>query len=232
MLVDCDLMFGAAVCCYPTVGGAVRHDYQAGVFCFHIGQILDARVFDFGACDNFWGEMQWIRYAAVGCSIWYVLDQIGSLTIALDGYGSNGLPIFGACDNFWKEMVGARIGMFCAGGQVGNLLLQVGYHALHDPNLGLLFGAVFMLTDPVTSPTSSLGKIIFAIGAAMLTMLIRVSGSLPEGVVFSIVLMNLFVPIIDSAIKGRTTTKLWKQWVIIAAGVVIAVLVNVGFALL
>lgn len=97
---------------------------------------------------------------------------------------------------------------------------------------GLLFGAVFMLTDPVTSPTSSLGKIIFAIGAAMLTMLIRVSGSLPEGVVFSIVLMNLFVPIIDSAIKGRTTTKLWKQWIIIAAGVVIAVLVNVGFALL
>ena len=96
---------------------------------------------------------------------------------------------------------------------------------------GLLFGAVFMLTDPVTSPTSSLGKIIFAIGAAMLTMLIRM-GDAPEGVVFSIVLMNLFVPIIDSAIKGRTTTKLWKQWVIIAAGVVIAVLVNVGFALL
>lgn len=97
---------------------------------------------------------------------------------------------------------------------------------------GLLFGAVFMLTDPVTSPTSSLGKIIFAIGAAMLTMLIRVSGSLPEGVVFSIVIMNLLVPIIDGAIKGRTTTKIWKQCIIIAAGVVIAVLVNVGFALL
>ena len=46
-------MFGEVGWWYPTVGGAVRHDYQAGVFCFHIGQIPDARVFDFGACDVF-----------------------------------------------------------------------------------------------------------------------------------------------------------------------------------
>ena len=97
---------------------------------------------------------------------------------------------------------------------------------------GLMFGAVFMITDPVTSPTSSLGKIIFAIGAAMLTMLIRVSGNLPEGVVFSIVIMNLMVPLIDGAIKGRTTNKVWKSWITVAVALVIAVLVNVGFALL
>ena len=97
---------------------------------------------------------------------------------------------------------------------------------------GLMFGAVFMITDPVTSPTSSLGKIIYAVGAAMLTMLIRVCGSLPEGVVFSIVIMNFMVPLIDGAIKGRTTDKVWKSWVTVAVAVVIAVLVNVGFALL
>ena len=97
---------------------------------------------------------------------------------------------------------------------------------------GLLFGAVFMVTDPVTSPTSPLGKVIFAIGAAMLTMLIRVSGSLPEGVVFSIVIMNLVTPLIDSAIKGKTTEKVWKSWVVAGAAIVVAVLVNVGFALL
>lgn len=97
---------------------------------------------------------------------------------------------------------------------------------------GLLFGGVFMVTDPVTSPTSPLGKVIFAIGAAMLTMLIRVSGNLPEGVVFSIVIMNLVTPLIDSAIKGKTTTKVWKSWVIAGCAIVIAVLVNVGFALL
>ena len=96
---------------------------------------------------------------------------------------------------------------------------------------GLLFGGVFMVTDPVTSPTSPLGKVIFAIGAAMLTMLIRVSGNLPEGVVFSIVIMNLCTPLIDSAIKGKTD-KEWKSWVIAGSALVIAVLVNVGFALL
>ena len=89
-----------------------------------------------------------------------------------------------------------------------------------------------MVTDPVTSPTSPLGKVIFAIGAAMLTMLIRVSGNLPEGVVFSIVIMNFMVPLIDGAIKGKTTTKVWKPWVVTGVAIVIAVLVNVGFALL
>ena len=97
---------------------------------------------------------------------------------------------------------------------------------------GLLFGGVFMVTDPVTAPTSPLGKTIFAIGAAMITMLIRVSGNLPEGVVFSIVIMNLVTPLIDSSIKGKTTEKVWKSWVVAGAAIVIAVLVNVGFALL
>lgn len=97
---------------------------------------------------------------------------------------------------------------------------------------GLLFGGVFMITDPVTGPTSPLGKVIYAIGAAMLTMLIRVFGKLPEGVVFSIILMNFVAPLIDSAIGGKTTTKKWKPWVISIAAIVIAVLVNVGFTLL
>lgn len=97
---------------------------------------------------------------------------------------------------------------------------------------GLLFGGVFMITDPVTSPTSPLGKTIYAIGAAMLTMLIRVSGNLPEGVVFSIVIMNFVTPLIDSSIKGKTTDKVWKSYVIAGSAIVIAVLVNIGFALL
>ena len=106
------------------------------------------------------------------------------------------------------------------------------YVATHLCAGGLMFGAVFMVTDPVTAPTSPLGKVIFGIGAAMLTMLIRVFGNLPEGVVFSIVIMNLVTPLIDSAIKGKTTTKVWKSWLTVGIAVVIAVLVNVGFALL
>lgn len=97
---------------------------------------------------------------------------------------------------------------------------------------GLLFGGVFMITDPVTGPTSPLGKVIYAIGAAMLTMLIRVFGSLPEGVVFSIVLMNFVAPLIDSSIKGKTTNKKWLPWVVTVSALVVAVSVNVLFAVL
>ncbi|MFA6796072.1 MAG: RnfABCDGE type electron transport complex subunit D [Bacilli bacterium] len=62
---------------------------------------------------------------------------------------------------------------------------------------GALFGAVFCLTDPVTSPTSRQGKIIFAVGAALLTALIRYQASSVEGVGFSIMLMNILTPLID-----------------------------------
>lgn len=93
---------------------------------------------------------------------------------------------------------------------------------------GAMFGAVFMVTDPVTTPTSQLGKIIFGIGAGAITVLIRVSGSLPEGVVFSIVLMNLLTPIIDRAISGQTSDKLVKKYGLIALVFIIAIALNIG----
>jgi len=67
---------------------------------------------------------------------------------------------------------------------------------------GAMFGAVFMLTDPVTSPTSVPGRIIFAIGVALLTTLIRVKGNLPEGVIRSILFMNMMTPLIDRVLDG------------------------------
>jgi electron transport complex protein RnfD len=63
---------------------------------------------------------------------------------------------------------------------------------------GLFLGAIFMITDPVTTPVSLKGKIIFAIGCGILTCVIRFWGSYPEGVCFSILLMNLLTPIIDN----------------------------------
>ncbi|MDO5089584.1 MAG: RnfABCDGE type electron transport complex subunit D [Leptotrichiaceae bacterium] len=62
---------------------------------------------------------------------------------------------------------------------------------------GLIFGGVFMLTDPVTSPSSPYGKIIFAIGAAFFTMLLRYRSNMPEGVLYSILIMNMLTPMID-----------------------------------
>ncbi|MBQ5884039.1 MAG: RnfABCDGE type electron transport complex subunit D, partial [Clostridia bacterium] len=62
---------------------------------------------------------------------------------------------------------------------------------------GLFLGAIFMATDYVTSPTTPLGKIIFGIGAGLITVLIREWGIYPEGVSFAILIMNILNPYID-----------------------------------
>ncbi len=62
---------------------------------------------------------------------------------------------------------------------------------------GLLFGAVFMATAYVTSPIKPLGKLIFGIGCGVITVVIRIFGSYPEGVSCAILLMNIIVPLID-----------------------------------
>lgn len=65
---------------------------------------------------------------------------------------------------------------------------------------GLLYGAFFMATDPVSSPYTNMGKIIFGIGLGVLTVVIRSFSGYTEGVMFSIILMNAFAPLIDSTI--------------------------------
>ena len=73
---------------------------------------------------------------------------------------------------------------------------------------GIMLGAIFMATDYVTSPISPLGKIVFGVGCGIITMAIRLFGSLPEGVSYSILTMNFLVPIID---KYITTFPLYKE---------------------
>jgi electron transport complex protein RnfD len=68
---------------------------------------------------------------------------------------------------------------------------------------GLLFGAVFMATDPVTSPIAPRGAWIFGIGVGALVVLIRLWGGLPEGVMYAILLMNAATPLIDRVSQPR-----------------------------
>lgn len=63
---------------------------------------------------------------------------------------------------------------------------------------GLILGAIFMATDYVTSPATPLGRVIFGIGAGLLTVIIRYWGKYPEGVSFAILIMNILNPYIDS----------------------------------
>jgi electron transport complex protein RnfD len=62
---------------------------------------------------------------------------------------------------------------------------------------GLFLGAIFMATDYVTTPMTKRGRLIFGTGAGLLTVLIRLYGSFPEGVSFAILLMNTLVPYIN-----------------------------------
>ncbi len=68
---------------------------------------------------------------------------------------------------------------------------------------GVMLGAFFMATDYATSPILPLGKVIFGIGCGLLTMVIRLFGSYPEGVSFAILLMNIVTPHINTFCENR-----------------------------
>lgn len=76
---------------------------------------------------------------------------------------------------------------------------------------GLLFGAVFMTTDYATTPVTQGGRIIFGIGAGLITMLIRKFGSYPEGVMFSILIMNIFSGYLNNILPRKYGYSLKKK---------------------
>jgi electron transport complex protein RnfD len=97
---------------------------------------------------------------------------------------------------------------------LGSVLLFSGILWLVDPSLyvnplfhlvtgGMMLGIFYMATDMVTSPMSKKGMIIFGAGCGILTIVIRVWGAYPEGVSFAILIMNAFVPLINSAFKPK-----------------------------
>ncbi len=74
---------------------------------------------------------------------------------------------------------------------------------VHVLSGGLMLGAFFIITDPVTSPNTALGQFIFGLSCGLLTWIIRTWGGYPEGVAFAVLLMNAVTPIIDQYVKPR-----------------------------
>jgi len=68
---------------------------------------------------------------------------------------------------------------------------------------GLMIGGLYMATDMVTSPITKRGCMIFGVGIGALVIMIRIFGGLPEGVMYAILFMNAFVPLINRATKPR-----------------------------
>ncbi len=87
----------------------------------------------------------------------------------------------------------AYIYYYSMGGEVDALKMAT-FHILGG---GVMLGAIFMATDYVTSPIMPLGKVIMGIGCGFFTMIIRLWAGYPEGVSFSILLMNVLTPLID-----------------------------------
>lgn len=78
---------------------------------------------------------------------------------------------------------------------------------------GLILGSFFMATDMVTTPITRKGRAIFAIGAGCLTVLIRLVGGYPEGVCYSLLLMNAVTPLIDQLVRPKLFGRRGKQHV-------------------
>ena len=95
---------------------------------------------------------------------------------------------------------------------------------------GVLFGAIFMMTDPVSTPITVAGRVVFGICTACLTLVFRWRSNLPDGVLFSILLMNMLTPAIDKAFSGnqiKDASKFMKRALIIC-GISAIVTLGVG----
>ena len=111
--------------------------------------------------------------------------------------------ILGGVYMIWKKVITPTIPLAFIGG-VFVLSLLFGVNPVYELlGGGLMLGAFFMATDYTTSPITEKGKIIFGLGCALITMVIRVFGSYPEGVSYSILLMNIITPHINRMVRNK-----------------------------
>ena len=156
-------------------------------------------------------------YAAYKWFAWTMDDILfGQPYLRLDWIGAGILLILGGCFLIWKRYIRwqmpvvyiatvallgwalpERVAYLQDGALRTSYAWFMGDPLFHVFSGGLILGAFFMATDYVTSPLTGKGKIIFGFGLGIITMGIRLYGNLPEGVSFSILFMNVLVPLID-----------------------------------
>ena len=90
------------------------------------------------------------------------------------------------------------------GGKAG---LMTGDPLFHMMSGGLILGAFYMATDYVTGPSIRSAQVLFGVACGALTVLIRLKGGYPEGVMFAILLMNCFAPLLDRGMRSRVFGK-------------------------
>lgn len=103
----------------------------------------------------------------------------------------------------WRGLIDWRIPVSYFGTVVVLALITGQDPLFHLLAGGLMIGALFMATDYVTTPVTKRGRVVFGIGCGILTMGIRLYGGYPEGVCYSILIMNAAVPLIERYTKPR-----------------------------
>ncbi|MGI6787344.1 MAG: RnfABCDGE type electron transport complex subunit D [Acholeplasmataceae bacterium] len=136
----------------------------------------------------------------------------------------------------WKIMlsvvVPTMVFALMAGLGLGNVNI-IQYVLFHTLTGGLLFGAVFMATDPVTSPLHVTTKMLFGLVIAIITMLNRLFGPMPEGVAFSILFANMITPMLDKiqVFKNRFNWQFGVTYGVAFIAMILIVFFGVGGAL-
>lgn len=154
-------------------------------------QGYDALVATFGSqSDLYWNLFIGTRNGSLGETSTLLL-LLGGLYLIWKGYVNWQVPV---------TMIATVAVLTWIFGPAG---LFTGDPMFHVMAGGLMLGAFFMATDMVTIPMTIKGQLIFAVGAGALTVLIRLVGGYPEGVCYSLLLMNAVTPLIDRFCKPR-----------------------------
>ena len=155
---------------------------------------------DFGGLKNLWiGDY----FGAIGetCTLLiFILGIILALLAVIDWY----IPL-------------TYLGTIFIGTFILALFKELGisYPLAMIANGGVAFAGFFMLTDPVTNPNTRQGKIVASIIAAFITMLIRYCAILPEGALYSILIVNILTPAIEKFFEGKNDLNEKRDLVVI-----------------
>lgn len=159
---------------------------------------VEALVYEFGTKADAYKALLWGNVGGSLGETSAVLILIGGAILLIKRYISWHIPV---------SFIGSvALLAWIFGGinpETGKMAWFAGDALAHVLSGGLILGAFFMATDYVTVPSVRAGQIIFGIGCGALTVLIRLKGGFPEGVMFAILLMNCFTPLIDLKMRTR-----------------------------
>jgi Na+-transporting NADH:ubiquinone oxidoreductase subunit B len=151
-------------------------------------------------------------YTVMHCMIGLIPGSIGETSVLLCLVGAAILIVTGVAS--WRTMVGSVLGVVVTATVLNGLVSDttipfLGMSPLWHLVVGsFAFGAVFMATDPVSSPDLKPSKWVYGFGIGVLTVLIRVvNPAYPEGVMLAILLMNVFAPLMDYSVAEYRVRK-------------------------